>query len=240
MVTDRIGMSIAAKNSYTVEYLDDEECVTFITEGKNKFEVIVDKDSWFSYLQGYKWTGIKDSNGRCSCATSIKGITTTIHKIIIKEVYEEFWTYGRVVDHINNKPLDNRTKNLRVVSYQFNSGNVGSKKGEMANIYLSGNKKTYSTSMNINGEKCHASFKELDDAKNYRDNVLIPLKEKELKSLEKKERDIEFERGLLTKLLENEGEEILRVLNKYGIAIEKSLNTRNDNSRAYHKGEEKM
>ena len=60
-------------------------------------------------------------------------------------------------------------------------------------------------------------YKTKEDAIAYRDREVIPAREAENIKIEKKARDIEFERGLRDKLNNNEKEEVLEILRKFEI-----------------------
>ena len=56
-------------------------------------------------------------------------------------------------------------------------------------------------------------------AKAYRDEYIIPDRERIIKEIEHKARSIEFERGLRRKIDAGETDEILQTLQKYGISV---------------------
>jgi hypothetical protein len=86
--------------------------------------MIVDKD--FSYLDKYKCSLSK----RGYPVAFIDGKITNLHSVIIGKPPK-----GLVTDHINRDKLDNRIKNLRLVSQKVNVRNAG-----MLNTNTSGHK----------------------------------------------------------------------------------------------------
>lgn len=72
----------------------------------------IDKEK-FKELATYSWR--LDSVGYAS--TMVKGIPIRMHKILIKA------EAGLITDHINRNKLDNRTKNLRIITRQENNFN---------------------------------------------------------------------------------------------------------------------
>jgi hypothetical protein len=209
---------VAKMNEFRIEEVEGVECVIFKTNGKTELEVIVDRLTWFGYLNKYSWTvnGNKNNTGRGSLEVkaSINGVSKSIYRFIAETEFGELFTYGREIDHINLNPLDNRVCNLRPVSPRFNSNNKNRK-----NIYVQNNGTRFKASMNIDGVNHYKLFMTIEEAENYRDNVLIPLKEKEIIKLQKRDRDIEFERGLMSKIEHGELDEILEILNKHNIPI---------------------
>ena len=94
-------------------------------------------------------------------------------------------TYGRHVDHINRNFSDNRVSNYRSVTARFNLTNVSTKTD---NIYSSKNGKRFKCHMNIDNQIYFKWFSSFEEAKKYRDDYLIPLKEKSKRNVKERKR----------------------------------------------------
>lgn len=215
-------------NEFYEKVIDGKTYIAFNTGGKYKYEVIVDVHTWEKYLHKYHWTvGRHGGFAYKAVKTSINKHSKAIYRIIIENEYDEVDYWGNTVDHINNNPFDNRLENLRIVSNKLNGTNRYSKytNDDMNLIYpqishrVSGEKVVtgYKVHTNIMDETIYKSFKTVDEAREYRDNVVLPYIEKRIEELIKKTRDIEFERGLRDKLVNLEKEEIIAVLKKYSV-----------------------
>ena len=90
-----------------------------------------------------------------------------VHRIIFY-IKHGFLDDNKVIDHINGNPLDNRIKNLRLVTFSQNSYNSKlSRKNKLKckNVYLQKNG-TYLVRLIISGKNIYiGKFKNLKDAK---------------------------------------------------------------------------
>lgn len=209
-----------SKNNFNEVIKDGEVCIEFITGGKYEVRVTVDKKSWYEYLCNFYWTAQKYLGYLRVVTGGGKGIPLILSRMIVERENSELDYFGYTVDHKNNDPLDNRWCNLRLVHHLINSGNQKSKNkaDNMQLIYASGN--AYKIDTNVAGEKIYEYFKTKEEAIKYRDEKVLPKREAENIKLEKKIRDIEFERGLRNKIAKNEMVEVLEILRKYKV-IEK-------------------
>lgn len=217
----RFGM---VKNRFLETIINGEECIEFTTNGKNYAKVIVDKEIWFDYLKDFSWTGIKKGK-RIEIKTSVNKQSKNLHRMIIEYLYDELDYWGSTIDHKNNNNLDNRKSNLRIFNTALlNSTNIKSKNNDnMQYIHKvpskdsKGNVKFYGYKIHYNtgGETYYKFFKSKDEAIKYRDEFVYNHREKALIQLQKKYRDIEFERGLRDKLKAGEKGEIEEILRKY-------------------------
>ena len=220
-------MGLKAKESNPFEYIDfdGQECVRFTTVGEYRYSVIVDKLAWDTYLSEHSWT-ICLQGKRTSVKTSINKQTVFLWRFIIEHERDELDYWGKTIDHINNNPLDNRLCNLRIYNAILNSTNVSSKFSEEGRQYIHDVTGGYKIHYNLGGEtfywffgsKKHGSMANaLEAAKKYRDEVVIPDRVRKIAELERKSRNIEFERGLRDKINAGEKGEILAILQKYDI-----------------------
>lgn len=225
----------ADKNTFQYIIYEGQECVQFQTTGKYKVDVIVDRSAWDDYLSNHTWTVTMNKSGRASVKTSIDNDTVFIWSYIIEHEYEEVDYWGKTIDHINNNPLDNRRSNLRIYNAMLNGANISSKFDKDDRRFIhevknsSGALSCYKIHYNIGGKPFYrGSFgvkkygspeAALTAAKTYRDNYVIPDRERIIKEIEHKSRTIEFERGLRDKLKAGETAEIIQILKKYDISI---------------------
>ncbi len=216
---------MSSKNEYSLKKLDGKDYIVFITGGKYNVEVIVDVSTWEKYLHKYHWTAIKKGN-YITVKTSTNKHSVRIHRMIIENEYSEIDYWGNTIDHINSNPLDNRLENLRIYNSKLNTTNIKSKYFEddmnliYPQTYKAKGKKVihgYKVHTNVFDETIYKNFSTIDEARHYRDNVVLPYIEKRVYELKKKTRDVEFERGLRDKISNNEMDEILSVLKKYQV-----------------------
>lgn len=218
------------KNSYEYVTYEGEECVEFETNGKNKYKVVVSKNSWEEYLSTYSWTAIVQGS-RVNVKTSINKQSQAIWRVIAENEYDEIDYWGSTVDHINNNHLDNRISNLRIFNTSLlNATNIFSKYTitGLQYIHRQGHPKQngYKVHYNVGGETFykHFGFKEygseqetLLEAQKYRDDIVTQDRSIRIEALIKKCRDIEFERGLRNKIRAGEIGEIEEILKKYDL-----------------------
>lgn len=113
--------TIYDKNSF-VEYDDYIEIIL-----KNQFfeevaRTLIDKDDKEKVLQ-YKWYCHQYENNKQYCQGTLEyGQKVRLHHYVLGIHKNEL--QGQVVDHINGNSLDNRKKNLRIVSQQDNMRNM--------------------------------------------------------------------------------------------------------------------
>lgn len=225
----------ADTNTFQYIVYEGQECVQFQTTGKYNVDVIVDRDAWDKYLSKHTWTVSMNKSGRASVKTSIENDTVFIWSFVIEHEYDEVDYWGLTIDHINNNPLDNRRSNLRIYNAMLNGSNVSSKFDSDDRRFIHEVKKAdgslscYKIHYNLGGKAFYiGSFSvqkygspeaALAAAKAYRDEYIIPDRERIIKEIEHKTRSIEFERGLRKKLKAGETDEIIYTLQKYGISV---------------------
>lgn len=215
------------KNPFEYITYDDQACVRFQTVGKYKVDVIVDKDAWDNYLSRHTWT-VTMQGKRPATKTSIDKQTTFLWRFIIEKECGELDSWGTTIDHINHDPLDNRRSNLRIFnSAILNSTNISSKFEGEDRQYIHKVNSGYKIHYNLAGQTFYwGSFSiseygsdslALEAARAYRDEVVIPHREKVIEDMKRKTRNVEFERGLRDKIAAGEKEEVTAILKKYGI-----------------------
>jgi hypothetical protein len=211
-------------NSFECLKFQGEDCVKFVTNGKYQKEVLVDAKSWDNYLNHYNWTITTNGKGYFQVHTSKDKLSVRLYRMIIEQEFNELDYWGNTIDHLNNDPLDNRKKNLRIYNIKLNPTNILSKnKKDDMHLIFPQNKKNgitgYKIHTNIFDKVYYKNFRTIEEAKNYREKVIIPEVAKKVEEIKKKTRDIEFERGLRDKLIANEKDEVVNILKKYNLSI---------------------
>ena len=115
------------KKNNKFEIVDDEVKV-FI---KNTFFVISKESLWI--LKNYTWCS---RNGYISTRIEIWPKYLFLHRLIMKEELLRPENKGKVIDHINGNPLDNRLCNLRIVTISQNG--INRKRRKDYGIYKTG------------------------------------------------------------------------------------------------------
>ena len=127
-------------------------------QGKVKAFFLVDNiDSWVTQ---YRWNLV----GKGYVARTENGKTIRLHR----ELFNSEDIEGKVVDHINGNPLDNRLQNLRVCTNAQNAQNklnVYNKSTGCRNVHFS--KNAYIVEMNVKGKRYYfGRYKTLEEANN--------------------------------------------------------------------------
>lgn len=109
--------------------------MTFIINSKKfgNYTVLIDRKD-YTKIKHYSWsTANAYRNGRhvvTGLKTTIKENgkrkTVLLHRLILN--------VSDIIDHVNNNPLDNRRKNLRVCSYAENARNRKNQKNQNGNL----------------------------------------------------------------------------------------------------------
>lgn len=170
---------------------------------------IVDRRCWDSYLKEYKWISrVGKNDNQTYIQTSVNNVTKILYQMIYENEYPKWMWHGAIIDHISDsyygdKRRDNRLCNLRVVeSNAINANNIKSK-----NNMIHSSKSGYQVTCTCLGEKIYKFFgakkfgsKEnaLTAAELYRDNVVIPWKNKKI------EKEInELNESMLRRMIHN-------------------------------------
>jgi hypothetical protein len=123
----------------------NNECIIEIFNNKKEkiCETIVDEDIYYDLIR-YKWN-CKDNYIR----NFKKGF---LHRYIMNYEGKDF------IDHINNNPLDNRKKNLRIVTVKQNNMNKQSKinsSSKYIGVCWNKSKNKWTSSINYNSKRIH-------------------------------------------------------------------------------------
>ena len=113
-------------NNYTI--YEDRVELEIINTKKEKAIVIIDLDD-YNKVKEYHWTIrlIDDSYYVKSTSVAIRNLM--LHHFVYKKPEK-----GKVIDHIDREPLNNRKNNLREVSYSVNSSNANPRKESTSKI----------------------------------------------------------------------------------------------------------
>jgi len=112
-----------------------------------KVAIVDDED--FEHLNQFKWSAIKDGNIFYARRRTINGSTKSMHREIL------FPLPGFHADHINGDGLDNRRRNLRIVTNQKNQMNRGAQKNNklgVKGVSFHSRKKKYQSQIKANGK----------------------------------------------------------------------------------------
>jgi hypothetical protein len=97
-----------------------------ITQG---YSVLVDDDK-YEWLSSFKWYACRKRNGDGSVIYATRDIFIDRKRIKIsmhRQIMDLVKGDGKIVDHINQNTLDNRSCNLRIVSHSLNQYNCKKK-----------------------------------------------------------------------------------------------------------------
>lgn len=140
-----------------------------------KRKTIIDSED-YDKVKDYKWHLLKTGY----VATSVGGRKNKkmiyIHRLITN------CPDGKVVDHINGNPLDNRKKNLRICLHIENCLNrkkssINTKTSKYKGVHFDKNRNKWRTSIRVNGTNFYLGrFNSEIEAKNAYDNFAINCK----------------------------------------------------------------
>ena len=146
---------------------------------RGRFAIVDDDD--YEMLKKHSWHCLEiHTEGKYYAGTTVritkqKQYSLKMHRYIMGLKRGD----GKLIDHINNDGLDNRKKNLRIVSYSENNKNRSVGKNNTTGskgIYLEKQTGKYKVQINNNGIRHYlGKYSTIDEAKQVR-----ALKEKEL------------------------------------------------------------
>lgn len=152
-------------------YNDYAEIILYDKYGNEKGRSLIDLIDLGLCIK-YKWF-LKDSNGKHYALTSIDRKSTRLHRLILN------YDGDLDIDHINGNSLDNRRKNLRLITHQQNMMNQRTLPSNNTTGYIgiTINKRNgkYNAQMKLNGKHIYlGEFNDIEDA-------IISRKKAELK-----------------------------------------------------------
>lgn len=120
----------------------------------------------FEYLNQYNWSAAYNNHikgfyaVRCKYIGMINGKKknkmTRMHRLIMEKTLGRELKESEIVDHINHDPLDNRRKNLRVVSQRQNHQNLKSNQtSKYPGVFWEKNVKKWRAKIEIEGKQKH-------------------------------------------------------------------------------------
>lgn len=124
----------------------------------------------YTHLSKFHW----NINNKGYVNSYIKGKTWLLHRYIC-EVRKKCDIKGKIIDHINNNPLDNTRKNLRCTSHYGNNINRtknDNKTSKYLGVHFNQEKQKWKSEISIKGKKIFVGyFKTEKDAAKARDAI---------------------------------------------------------------------
>lgn len=119
---DPLARTNHTPNGYRIE---DQVCYIFLYNKKGKIvaETLIDTEDLLRVLE-HKWRTHPYEHG-IYVNTTFQNKNLFLHRFLLG-----IPPVGKVCDHINRNPLDNRKQNLRFVTFQKNASNFGRRKKE--------------------------------------------------------------------------------------------------------------
>ena len=116
----------------------------------------------YQELMRFKWCRTSTENFKAYAKSTIEGKQYKMHKYVMERVLQRKLRRGEVVDHVNRDKLDNRRKNLRVVSKKQNGYNRSKRKGASSNFRGVSKTKVgkYKTTVGVNGRQIYLGLYE--------------------------------------------------------------------------------
>jgi len=119
----------------------------------------------YTHLNQFNW----NINTRGYINGHINGKTVLMHRYIC-QVRKKCDIEGKIIDHINNNPLDNTRGNLRCTNHYGNNINRSKAKNmtsKFIGVYYNKEKQKWKSAITVNGEKIFIGYydKEIDAAK---------------------------------------------------------------------------
>ncbi len=144
-------MTRKVQPSKFIRYNDRVEIIITNRQGIEKERAIVDLDD-FVKIKDFRWHTTNKHYVRTSINNSRKRIFIYLHRLLL-DVDD-----NTLVDHINQNPLDNCRKNLRVANLSINrlnsKLNINNTSGYRGVVYRKGVKK-WEASIIVNGDKIY-------------------------------------------------------------------------------------
>lgn len=127
---------------------------------KNKWVLVDDED--FEWLNQWKWHCVREKYAARTIKTKNKKSMLYMHRLIMNPFQ------NKIVDHINRNSLDNRKKNLRLVTYVQNNANhklFKTNKSGYHGVYFDKKRKKYRVGISLNNKtKAIGIFSNIKDA----------------------------------------------------------------------------
>lgn len=138
-----------------IEYSDYAEIIIYNAVHTEKYRAIIDIDD-VEIVKNYKWGG--DKYGYISTHSNQKSIS--LHRLIMQK---KFNLKGKIVDHIDRNPLNNRKSNLRIAGKSLNAINSKLNKNNSSGVtgvsYSKGSKK-WRSYINYEGKRIELGYYE--------------------------------------------------------------------------------
>ena len=138
-------------NNYVIE-----DGIVYVDLARSTKTMICDQDDW-EKLKCYTWSELK------GYASGYKNKKTIYFSRMVMDAPK-----GMEVDHINRNTLDNRKKNLRIISHSGNMSNKGAYKNSktgVAGVYWHKHRKKYFVELKTGTKRhCLGAFHTLEEA----------------------------------------------------------------------------
>lgn len=128
-----------------------------LTKGK----VSIVDDDLFEYLNRFKWHASK--NGNVFYARRAISMNPGYHGLYLHHIVIGFPLHKKQIDHINGDGLDNRRKNLRIVTQRQNLSNLkihreGKTSSMYVGVYWHSPYKKWASKIRVNGKRIFLGY----------------------------------------------------------------------------------